>query len=75
MCFVTAFAQRRGAYLTGGEMSQERHEYEVERQLEEQEHMRNCYKLMIQDEDYDKWLNEIQKANIEHIQKMELAND
>lgn len=56
-------------------MSQQRHEYEVERQLEEQEHMRNCYKLMIQDEDYDKWLNEIQKANIEHIQNMELAND
>jgi len=38
VCFVAAFAQRRGSYLTGGVMSDEdRYRYEVERELAESE--------------------------------------
>jgi len=47
-------------------MCEERHIYEVERQIEEeeyQEHMCNCYALMIQDEGYQEWLDKIRTDN------------
>jgi len=55
-----------GRLFEGGDMCEERHIYEVERQIEEeeyQEHMCNCYALMIQDEGYQEWLDKIRTDN------------
>ena len=45
---------------------EDRYQYEVERQREEQEfqeYMAECFELLSQDETYQKWSKEIQMAN------------